>query len=788
MQKDYEGLFASVPCGILQMELPFGHMCQIYRVNPKATEIMKVHLSAGDTIKPIEYLDEDNLKYAREIIRRLKKPGDKSAFLLKTYHSAIEGEIEFIQLSDGHELLQCMFFEVGREIESRKQEARQREILERVMSSVRCGIMRFTFVGDEQKITLINPAAWKLLGFEKEEDCLNKGINDILPHIHPDDRINVLRHHCMLKRENDRNECEFRVEDGNGGYRQLDAIQQCLRDANGNHLIQITLADITEQYRQMQQSKEEDWQIIHSLGTAYFTILQIDVHTDRYRVVKDDLHSISLDATGCYTEKLKKWTALWTEKSTTDKMRGLSLEHFRELYKEGKTSWEQDYHHKTQDGKAPEYVRVILLFSGDGEDLSYVTVAARDITELHNKEMAEKEALRAAYEASRQASRAKTEFLSNMSHDIRTPMNAISGFAQILERHLDSPEIVKDNIEKIKKSSEILLELINDVLDVSRIESGKVVLEEQPLNLIELLNEITDMIRPSVEKHKHDFKTDFQIPDQTLLGDAMRIRQILTNLLSNAVKFTPDGGKISFHVCIENDENQKYQNIHFQIQDNGTGMSKDFQKHIFEPFERAQETESLEGTGLGMTITHNLVRLMNGIIEVKSEYGKGSCFDVMIPLKCADENLEEKQLEEVDFTIPDWKEKRVLIVEDNEINMEIACTFLEETGVCLEKSFNGKEALELFEKSDVGYYSLILMDVQMPVMNGYEATQKIRKSSHPDAKTIPIIAMTANAFAEDIYAAKQAGMNEHLSKPVELEKMYRVLKDWMPESGNRREQ
>ena len=782
MQKDYEGLFASVPCGILQMELPFGHMCQIYRINPRAAEIMKVHFESGDIIKPNDYLDEDNLKYAREIIRRLKKPGDRSAFLLKTYHSAIEGEVEYIRMSDGHELLQCMFQEVGREIEARKREARQRELLERVMNSVRCGIMRFTFEQDEQKITLANSAAWRFFGYEKEEDCLHKSINDLLPRIHPEDRITVLKNHCMLTKENDRNECEFRVEDGKGGYRRLDAVQQCLRDSNGNYLIQVTLADITEQYNQMQQSKEEDWQIIHSLGTAYFTILQVDAHTDRYRVVKDDLHNSALDAYGCYSEKLKKWIAAWSENLVTDKMQGLSLDHFRELYKKGKTSWEQDYYHRTSNEKEPEYVRVIFLFTGADRELAYVTIAARDITELHNKEMAEKEALRAAYEASRQASRAKTEFLSNMSHDIRTPMNAIAGFAQILERHLDSPEIIKENVEKIKKSSRILLELINDVLDVSRIESGKVVLDEQPLNLQELLQEVTDMIYPAIVKHGHCFETDFRISQQAFLGDAMRIRQILTNLLSNAVKFTPDGGKVSFRVWEEKEVNMKYSNIHFRIQDNGIGMSREFISHIFEPFERAQETEAVQGTGLGMTITHNLIRLMNGMINISSEHGKGSCFEVILPMKIVDGSAMQQKQEEDSYQIPDWKEKRILVVEDNEINMEITCTFLEETGAKLEKAANGKEAVEIFEKSDTGYYSMILMDVQMPVMNGYEATTQIRKSSHPDAETIPIIAMTANAFAEDIYEAKQAGMNEHLSKPVELDKMYRVLRRWMPEA------
>ena len=788
MRKDYEELFSSVPCGILQMELPFGHRCQIYRINPKARQIMKVHLVGGDIIKPNDYLDEDNLKYAKEIIEKLKNPGDKSAFLLKTYHSVIEGEIEYIQMTDGHKLLQCMFFEVSREIESRKREARQKEVLERVMNSVRCGIMRFTFEGDEQRITLVNQAAWKLLGFEKEEDCLHKSINDLLIRIHPEDRMIVIRNYCMLTRENDRNEYEFRVEDGSGEYRRLEAVQQCLRDSNGNRLIQVTLVDITEQYRQMQQSKEEDWQIIHSLGTVYFTILQIDAHMDRYRVIKDDLHSAYLESTGCYSEKLKKWLVIWTGRPmVTNELNELSLEYFRRLYREGRTSWEQDYCHKLEENDKLQYIRVIFLFSGTGEELSYVTVAARDITELHNKEIAEKEALRAAYEASKQASRAKTEFLSNMSHDIRTPMNAISGFTQILERHLDSPKIVKENIKKIKKASEMLLSLINNVLDVSRIESGKVVLDEQPLKLQTLLEELSDIIKPSIEKHGHLFETDFKISQSMVLGDETRIKQILMNLLSNAVKFTPDGGKISFRVWEEKGVDTQYNNIHFQVQDNGVGISKEFQEHIFEPFERAHETEEMQGTGLGMTITHNLIRLMNGIITISSEHGKGSCFDVVLPMKSVDADVILPKEEEHILSIPDWKENRVLVVEDNEINMEITCTFLEETGVKLERAMNGKEAVNLFEKSTPGYYSMILMDVQMPVMNGYEATKKIRQSNHLDAKTIPIIAMTANAFVEDIYETKQAGMNEHLSKPVDFDKMYKILGRWMPKGASRGE-
>lgn len=787
MQKDYEELFESIPCGILQLELPFGNTCKVYRVNPRAEQIMKVHLEKGDLMSAEAYLDGDNIKYAREILRKLVTPGDQSHFLLKTHNSAIEGDVKLIQMEDGHELLQCMFVEVGEEIEARRREARQREVLERVLNSINCGVLRFTFEEGEQKITLINPAGWKLLGFEKEEDCLHKTLNDLLPRIHPEDRVVVLTAHCSVNREGDRRECEFRTLDEKGGCRKLHALLQCLRSSDGNQLLQVTLTDITLQYQIIEQKKQENEQIIHSLGSVYFTILQVDAIHDTYRVIKDELHGNMLKPQGKYSEILDGWNKIRVSRETPDEAVDLSLDFLRNLYAQGKTSWEQDYSHYISSDDTLWYFRVVLLLTGDGEQLSYVTMALRDITEIHKKELDEKEALRAACEAARQASRAKTDFLSNMSHDIRTPMNAIAGFTQILERHLDSPEIVEENIAKIKKSSQILLDLINEVLDVSRIESGKVILDEQPMVLNELAEEITDLIRPSISKHGHHLATEFNLPDGTFLGDPLRIRQILMNLLSNAVKFTPDGGEIRFLAWEDINESTKYHNIHFQVQDNGVGMTKEFQQHIFEPFERAPETESLQGTGLGMTITRNLIHLMNGMIEFTSKPGEGTCFHVIIPMKASEAMEKPEQIENTDDVTPDWSQKRILVVEDNELNMEITCTFLEETGVSFETAMNGKEALDMFEASPRGYYDLILMDVQMPVMNGYEATRRIRSSAHPDGSRIPVVAMTANAFSEDIYAARQAGMNEHLSKPVEIAKMYSVLKRWMSGENTREE-
>lgn len=397
------------------------------------------------------------------------------------------------------------------------------------------------------------------------------------------------------------------------------------------------------------------------------------------------------------------------------------------------------------------------------------------------KEWEQRENLEQALMAANSANIAKSNFLSNMSHDIRTPMNAILGMAAIAERYAEDPEKVTGCMKKISYSSKHLLSLIDEILDMSRIESGKVLLDNKIFSLSGMLEGIVSMFQEQLKEKKLSFNLEkSNVKDDALIGDEFRLSRILVNILSNAIKFTPENGQIFFSIIeleANKEGNARYQ---FVIKDNGRGMPGEFLKTIFMPFTRMEENEGnyTQGTGLGMAIAKSILDLMGGTINVESAPRKGSTFTVDVEFELADakESREEKKEQEegrkehFDFT-----GKRVLIVEDNEINEEILEELLHMEGALTESAGNGQEAVDKLEQSSPGYYDLILMDVQMPVMNGYEATAIIRSLDRLDAKTIPIIALTANAFSEDRNRAIAAGMNAHVSKPIDMKKLYQVL-------------
>lgn len=557
---------------------------------------------------------------------------------------------------------------------------------------------------------------------------------------------------------------------------------------------------------------------------------------------------------------------------------------------------------------------VVLAETGDDGKPKRALYAAQDVTESKRREEREQQALKEACEAANHANEAKSEFMSRMSHDIRTPMNAIIGMTAIAGRYLDDQERVADCLGKITVSSRHLLSLINEVLDMSKIESGKIDLMEEKINLSELIGNLVTMIRPSMESKKHNLKVRIvNVDHEDVIGDSMRMQQIFMNILGNSVKYTPPGGNIEMEIHEKSSKLYGYSQYEFIFRDNGIGMSKEFQEKMFEPFSRAEDSRvsKIEGTGLGMTIARNIARRMNGDISVVSECNKGTQFTVTLFLKhlyttepeigkfidlpvlvvdddetasemaClllenigmkgeyvlsgreAVERVWERHQEDQDYfaVILDWKMpdmdgietarairekvgpdvpiiilsaydwsgveeearsagvngfiskplfksrliylfnqiagndkktktpdidqlrrvhlqgKRVLLVEDNELNREIAEELISETGVIVDSVENGQEALEQFEKMGENYYDLIFMDIQMPVMNGYESAEAIRKLSRKDAASIPIIAMTANAFAEDILKSRQTGMNEHLTKPLDMEQLIKCLED-----------
>lgn len=408
------------------------------------------------------------------------------------------------------------------------------------------------------------------------------------------------------------------------------------------------------------------------------------------------------------------------------------------------------------------------------EELNQSLERARNIAE---------DALRIAEDANK----SKSCFLSNMSHDIRTPMNAIVGFVSLLSREADNPEKVREYIGKIETSSQHLLGLINDVLDMSRIESGKTSLNLSTESLLDMVEETDTIIRPQMNAKGHTFDIDIRnVTHDAIIVDKVRLNQIFMNLLSNAVKYTPANGHIRFRLSeLSSSGNTAYYEI--VVSDNGYGMSEEFVAHIFDSFTREEDsrTSKIQGTGLGMAITKNLIELMGGTITVKTKKGAGSTFTAHIPFQISQKHdlqtVPAPPQQEQDNTqnVSIFAGKHILVAEDNALNAEILEAMLEMIGATCEIFENGARALEAFLHSDPGQYDLILMDVQMPEMNGYEASQAIRNSSHEMARTIPIIAMTANAFTEDIQNSLKAGMNAHVSKPLDMNILEKVLRDVM---------
>ena len=739
--------------------------------------------------------------------------------------------------------------------------------------------------------------------------------------VHPDDRDRI-RENSRLK-----NLLEKTSETGlyKMGFRRIlaESIQyyemNVARSVDSDTLI-LGMRDVDQETRrQIKVTKEMEAQreIIEGLGSEYYSILLVDVATDTvstHRAYGEDGEAIDRH----FDNNLRHWTDgvksyamhLVVDDDKVNFLEKLSLPYIKD-------NRGHDYsftYGKKLDGDI-FYLQARVAYVDTSDGGWVAVVGTRNIDDLIKKEKKQEAALREAYYAAESASKAKTDFLSSMSHDIRTPMNGIIGMTAIAASHLDDKERVKDSLEKITKASRHLLSLINEVLDMNKIESGKVQLAEDEFNLSDLIENLINMTSSQITEHNHTLNVNVSgVQHENVIGDSLRIQKIFTNLMGNAVKFTPDGGRIRLTISERPSRQEKVGCYEFVFEDNGIGMSEEFMDHIFEPFTRAEDGSErrTQGTGLGMTISRNIARMMGGDIKVESTLGVGSIFTVTIYLKLQDknENLEKRfvdldvlvadddelslessldilssmgmkvegvnngkdAVEKVvsrhsegldffaailDWKMPgmdgieatrkirqkvgndvpiiiisayDWSEieedakraganafigkplfksrlektfssilgkeeekpvdkyislsdlealklqgKRALVVEDNDLNMEIACEILKTTGMSIETAIDGIEAVDLITSSPDGYYDIVFMDIQMPKMNGYDATRAIRAQNRPYLKQVPIIAMTANAFAEDVQAARTVGMNWHISKPLELHALKSVL-------------
>ncbi len=592
---------------------------------------------------------------------------------------------------------------------------------------------------------------------------------------------------------------EYYIPESGRYYRRLTLLS---RDDLTGHIMAIVVAnDITDVIRENSRKRNElaminrslkkQIEITKSFSSLYFASWEINVETGSMTEISvpDWAHTITEKSGGDYRAACR----ILVEEFTSEEYKK-SVEAFLDIDTLQKRMAHREFLMCEYVGIGDRWRSATIIPSQvDGEGkVRNVIYAVRSVDAEKKKELNAKKALREAYDFANRANAAKTDFLASMSHDIRTPMNAIIGMTAIAEAHLDDIERVRDCLSKITVSSNHLLGLINEVLDMNKIESGNLELVMEEICLPELVDNLVTISRPQVEKKHHTLTVSMNgVEHENAIGDSMRIQQVFMNLLSNAIKYTPDGGQIRLTVSEKTTNNNRVGCYEFIIEDNGIGMSEEFLASIYEPFTRARDSqvEKIQGTGLGMSITRNIVRMMNGDIKVESKLGEGSRFTVTIYLRLqknsdrakmsAEEETEPFGNHINDFAKKDFAGKRALLVEDNELNAEIAIEILGMTGIEIEHAENGERAVERVRQAEDGYYDIIFMDVQMPVMNGYEATRAIRALPGDYAKTVPIVAMTANAFAEDVLASKSAGMNEHVSKPLVLKQLFTTLNKWL---------
>ena len=603
--------------------------------------------------------------------------------------------------------------------------------------------------------------------------------------LHPDDlecfnenfsRESML---CMFTEGKKQITRRLRRRADNGSYRTVEFTAARIGNQEDECWCVLVFRDVQDELLLEQERNVEISQLATAAKAAYQMLIAVNLTQNTYHMVEyqrfpvkapnpegcfDDL--IEFEMEGVHPDYREEFGRKFTRKALT------------EAFQRGERILSMDVPHIGEDGIYHwNSTQVVKVESPYTHDLIEITLS-RNIDEERRvqqetleKERQAKLLLEDALKKAEKANKAKSDFLSRMSHDIRTPMNAIIGMTELAQLHIGDEEKQRDYLNKIASSGAHLLGLINEILDVSKIESGVMELSESPLNLRALAGEAAEMVRISMENSQQEFQVDIDESfDPWVMGDARRIRQVLVNILENASKYTGQRGKITFSVCEFKKEEQRTGTYRFIIEDTGIGMKPEYMEHIFEPFSRADDsrTSKVPGTGLGMTIVKNLISMMDGDIRVESEYGKGSRFTVTLCLdKCG--NTGEAIQPAVSGPEAACRGLRVLLVEDNELNRQIASEMLKLLGVRVEMAENGREAVEAVCSHPALYYDAVFMDVQMPVMNGYEATREIRGSGMERIGELPIIAMTADAFAEDVKRARLSGMNGHLAKPVSIE-------------------
>lgn len=568
---------------------------------------------------------------------------------------------------------------------------------------------------------------------------------------------------------------------GKDGYHWVTDATTLVKSGNQT-FFQGNITDFTDFVKAKEKKEQEielQREIIKGLGKEYFSVLAVELDKDRvlsYRESGENGKIISDFCRKC-GNRWSKIIPSYAEMMVSDNTNGefenqLGLETLRSQEKD----YSMTYEFKLETGINYHQVRVAFVKKKDGTRMA--VVGTRNIDSLIKKERMQEEKLKKAYVAAENANKAKTEFLNNMSHDIRTPMNVILGYNHLMKSQLTESKQL-DYQKKIEQSGKLLLAIINNVLDMARIESGKIKVDENYERVGEVVDEIISTFSSEAEEKEIHLSGSMKVTHRNILCDGTKIREIYVNLVSNAMKYTPRGGNVTITVEELPCEKEGYMKVKSEIKDTGIGMSKEYLPTLFEPFSREQNTTigRIGGTGLGMPIVKKMVDLMGGSIEVASELGKGTVFTFTLMHKIADRKFYSQKTEAAETSEmgKNLSGKHVLLAEDNDLNAEIAVTVLEETGIVIERVEDGIQCVNRVVQMSPGTYDLILMDIQMPNMDGYKATRCIRRLDDKKKAEIPIIAMTANAFAEDRKKAFDAGMNGHIAKPIDIEKLGAVI-------------
>lgn len=659
---------------------------------------------------------------------------------------------------------------------------KKNQTLETIFEAMDCGILCHTPDGSE--VLSVNDTALKILGYESREELVSCGFNMVAETVLDEDKPVLRKVIESLKNVGDSSGVEYRVKHADGKILHVMGNIKLLSE-NGEPFYQRFLLDCTDRKLREQEQERRQNELIKALSIDYSLVCFFDLDAGKGSAIRADAESKAIfdsEDEISFDESIERYVRSFVYSEDREMFRSVFTLHRLKKEMTEKNPFYLNYR-AVGDGKI-KYYEMKAVRSGEWGKNHRIVIGFRSVDEETRLEMEQKMLLENALKQANSANKAKSIFLSNMSHDIRTPMNAIIGFTNLALSHSEDEKRTESYLNKIKTSGEHLLSLINNVLDMSRIESGKLQMEETMCSLSDILHNITDITEEQIRRKRLDFSIDAsEVVHERFVCDKLRLNQALLNVVSNSIKYTNHGGKVSLKVTEKPVAEADCAGYEFRVKDNGIGMNKEFLSHIFELFARERNTTNsgIEGTGLGMAITKNIVDMMNGTIEVKSEQGVGT--EVIIFFTFRPDHREVSETEKTDCAdngasmSPDRLvgEKRVLVAEDNELNQEIAVEILEDMGYAADIAPNGLEAVNMLKNSEPGYYKVVFMDIQMPVMNGYDAARTIRSLDNKDISRTPIFAMTANAFEEDKQEALRNGMNGHISKPVDESKLLDAL-------------